>query len=413
MFESIQLHTWRQFKHVEVNFHPRLTILTGANGAGKTTILHLLNRHWGWNLQYVSTPRFSKQGQRKYWTGFWSEDASLTSEEELPEAPSRHIGELRYTTGQSARLSVPESASEVFTVNIDGQQSVQGVYVPSHRPLYVHQKVEQIPTQLDARQQLFEVYLNELRGRYSVNHRVQSPNHRIKQALISLATFGFGNEAVEPNQEAIETFRGFEAILKTILPPTLRFERISIRVPDVLLQTASGPFAFDAVSGGVAALIDVGWQVYMYSLLHDEFVVVIDEPEAHLHPELQQTVLPNLLKAFPKAQFIVATHNPFVIGSTADSNVYVLNYDDSGKVSSTLLDMINKAGSSNEILREVLGLSHAVPHWVQQRLEAIVAKYAVDDLDPSSFAVLRSEMAEIGLERYFPETLADVLETRK
>lgn len=44
-------------------------------------------------------------------------------------------------------------------------------------------------------------------------------------------------------------------------------------------------------------------------------VVVIDEVELHLHPSLQEKVLPFLTARFPRLQFIAATHSPAVISS--------------------------------------------------------------------------------------------------
>lgn len=44
-------------------------------------------------------------------------------------------------------------------------------------------------------------------------------------------------------------------------------------------------------------------------------IVVIDEVDTHLHSKLQSEVLPNLIKLFPKIQFILTTHSPlFVLG---------------------------------------------------------------------------------------------------
>ena len=44
-------------------------------------------------------------------------------------------------------------------------------------------------------------------------------------------------------------------------------------------------------------------------------LVLIEDIELHLHPELQYTHLPKLLKLFPKIQFIVTTHSPqFLMG---------------------------------------------------------------------------------------------------
>ena len=94
-------------------------------------------------------------------------------------------------------------------------------------------------------------------------------------------------------------------------------------MPEVLLETKSGVFSLDAVSGGIASIIDMAWQIFMYSPYRESIVVTIDEPENHLHPELQQIILPCFVKAFPNAQFIVATHNPFIISSVKHSFVYV------------------------------------------------------------------------------------------
>ena len=412
MFERLRLENWRQFSQIDIVFHQRLTILTGANGAGKTTLLHLLNRHWGWNLQYVSSPRFSSRGIRRYWAGFWSEN--IDEEGFLSHSSAKHqIGYIQYQGGTTSSLWIPENVQEVFPIEIQGAPNVFGVYVPSHRPPYVFQRVEQIPTQLDAKEQIFQTYLNELMQRFTGNSRMQSPSFRIKSALISLATFGYGNEAVDRNEDAIRTFEGYEAVLRIILPSTLGFQRLRVRVPDVLLKTETGEFSFDAVSGGVAALIDLSWQIYMYSLLHQEFVVIIDEPEAHLHPALQQQLLSDLLESFPRVQFIVATHNPFIVTAVRDSNVYVLNYDNSKKVSSTLLDLINKAGSANDILRDVLGLPYTYPIWVSKQIEDAMARLAEQEISEQSLSRFREEMDNLGLAHVFPETLARVLERKR
>lgn len=402
IFERIELRNWRQFGNIDIRFDPRLTVLTGANGAGKTTILHLLNRHWGWDIQYVSTPRLTKEGERKYWAGFWSGEEighkSTTASEDV-------IGAIEYSAHQRNELTVPRSVNETFAVRMSPQPRLPGVYVPSHRPLYTHQKVDHIPTNVDARQQIFEVYMTEIRNRWAPNPRVRSPSYMLKQSLISLAIFGSGGGAVEANEEAKETFEGFQRVLSIILPPSLGFRRLRVRSPDVLLETDTGDFAFDAVSGGISALIDIAWQVFLYSTLSDEFVVAIDEPEAHLHPELQRSVLPNLLKAFPSAQFIVATHNPFIVGSTEDCAVYVLRYGSDRRVYSRLLDRANRAGTANELLREVLGLESTSPLWVQGALRQVLDRFRARRLTAETLEELRSELKRLGLAQYLPETL--------
>ena len=53
-------------------------------------------------------------------------------------------------------------------------------------------------------------------------------------------------------------------------------------------------------------------------------VVLIDEIDAHLHPAWQQKIVPGLNKAFPKIQFIVSTHSPFVVGEVKPSSIFML-----------------------------------------------------------------------------------------
>jgi hypothetical protein len=71
-FRSLEIRTWRQIDLVKFNFDDRLTILTGANGTGKTTILNLISRHFGWSIPLVATPiRDKRSGLLRYVTDFW------------------------------------------------------------------------------------------------------------------------------------------------------------------------------------------------------------------------------------------------------------------------------------------------------------------------------------------------------
>lgn len=53
-------------------------------------------------------------------------------------------------------------------------------------------------------------------------------------------------------------------------------------------------------------------------------VVIIDEIDAFLHPSLQERILPFLTRAYPRLQFIVATHSPAVATSLSNAMVVAL-----------------------------------------------------------------------------------------
>lgn len=410
MFKSIKINTWRQFEKIDIEFHPRLTILTGANGAGKTTILNLLNKHFGWHTPFVGTPKKdSKTGVVQFVSDFWKklfEKANNYGEH------VNILGKITYDNGTSCALRVPDIVGSTYDIYIEGQQEIQGFHIPSHRPIYKYESIQNISTQMISRQNAFQNYANTSMQRYQGHGYGLSENYYVKETLISLATFGYGNEVVTRNEEAVKLFEGFEKILQKVLPPKLGFKRIIIRIPEVILETNSGDFAIDAVSGGIASIIDLAWQIYMYNN-GDNFVVTFDEPENHLHPEMQKTLLPNFLSAFPHVQFIVASHNPFIISSVPDSNVYVLNYNEKNKVESLFLENIEKSGTANEILREVLGMESTMPNWVDDKIESIISKYSNTGITINNLQAFKTELKTVGLEKYISASVADFIEKTK
>lgn len=411
LFRRLEIDGWRQFNQIEIEFHPRLTVITGANAAGKTTILDLLARHFGWESQLVGTPRRGHGGAIGFFTGLFRR--SRRDEENVQD-----IGVVEYTSGFRSEMRVPvESGGPAFSVNFVQIQPINGAFLPSHRPTFSYSEVGQLPTRFPNRAEILQRYLDENRTRYRGGSPSYPPVYRLKEALIGMATFGYGNVAVEPNPELVDLYEGFVETLRAVLPPSLLFENLSIRTPEVILETGTGEFPIDAVSGGVAAIIDLAFQIHLHDNKGGPFAVVIDEPENHLHPELQRSMLPGFIEAFPLAQFIVATHSPFVVGSVAESNVYVLRHIDdpfeplSGgpslaqTVSSELLDTANKAGTSNEILRDVLGLEVTMPIWVVDELNRVVDRYAEKPLDGETVKALRQDLDQLGIADVLPDTV--------
>lgn len=66
-------------------------------------------------------------------------------------------------------------------------------------------------------------------------------------------------------------------------------------------------------------------------------IILIDELETHLHPQLQRFIVDRLKKHLPNVQFVTTTHSPFVALGTADI--------DDGSILE--LDMPMKDGSNN------------------------------------------------------------------
>ncbi|MBF6177719.1 AAA family ATPase [Nocardia otitidiscaviarum] len=410
-FKALTLHNWRQFERVELDFHPHLTILTGANATGKSTILGILGRHFNWSRSYSASPVRHDGDEDVEWKTFWERDS-----DEQTMVPASHemveIGKLTYGFGESAPISVParptnESQRSNYDLHMPHSQQVKGAFLTSHRSMTnSYTQVDTIPTLFGDADQIFEQFTNEIRVRWAGSWSGKSPQRALKESLIAAATFGGrGNDSVDFNPEAAAVWTGFQEVLKKVMPRSAGYTGMRVRVPDVIVQMRSGDFILDDVSGGLSAIIEVSWQIFLKSRAEPTFTVLLDEPENHLHPSLQREILPSLLRAFPSVQFIVATHSPFVVTATPDSAVYALDYNDSERVESRLLDYANKAASADATLRRVLGVESTMPRWAEEAFDEIVNRYASGPLDTERLRALRNELKERGLDMEFPDAV--------
>lgn len=408
-FKNLHIEEWKQFQKVDVVFHDRLTILTGANGSGKTTLLHLLARHFGWNFSELATPAKDKQsGAIKFFTNLWRK----LHHKDIP-VENDIIGRIIYSDDSVSDLAIPHTDSAVYQINIINQKHIVGLNILSHRSAFKYQSIPSITTQKRSRREAYNNVEANIRdealasGRHLVEKAI---NYHIKETLLSWAIGGEGNTFIEPDKELIDWFNGFENVLKILMPKNIGFEKITIRNYEIVLVTQSGDFMLDAVSGGIAALVDLGWQIYNLANSEEEIVVVIDEVENHLHATMQRSVLPDLLEAFPNVQFIISTHSPLVVSSVKDSNVYAFRYNSENRVYSEQLDLVHKARTATEILNEVLGVPFTMPIWAENSLNSIIAKYKNIELTSESVNEMREEFRKLGLESLMPLALNNILD---
>ncbi|HEY0614064.1 MAG TPA: ATP-binding protein [Candidatus Elarobacter sp.] len=420
---SIEVSGWRQFEDVSIAFHDRLTIITGANGAGKTTLLNLISPHFGWRVPFATVPEPARR-VIEYATNVWR---TITTFGKGPsETPSAVVGKLAYDEGEASIL-VPQTSSEhSYAIEYSERRPLRGLFIPSHRPVFVptavHAPRSPIPVE-----QAHQRYAEAVRSAWMPGSKpTASPLQILKEALLSWLPQG--------STYALD----FERVLADVLPEWVGFRELDARDGEIILMTATGEFTIDAVSGGIAALIDLAWQVFTFAAIAEgRFVVIIDEPENHLHPEMQRSVLYKLTRAFPRAQFIVASHAPLVVTSVRDAYVYVLSSpsgDGEGHgatgegatevllrptvvpragateparrvVHAARLEGFDRAGTANDVLRNVLGLDYTMPVWAANVLEEAVAEVARDDYRPEALERFDRRLRENDLETYSVEAM--------
>lgn len=418
-FERLQIEGWRQFDSIGIDIHPRLTIITGANGSGKSTLLGILSQHFGYTRNLLATPKKSTTGSFVFMTGLFS---SLLNRFSLNRSNLSHIGYLKYSNGIVNNLTVPLEGSVQYGISHTQTQVVTGIHVDSHRPTPRYQPISTIQTTGVTPQYAYDMYNGEINSIYHNGYSGTPPIYRMKEALVNMALFGEGNKFIDGNSTLRDCFIGFSAVLRKILPDDIGFIELTIRSYEVVLVTKSGDFIIDAASGGVMALIDLAWRVHLFSQGKSNFVITMDEPENHLHPSMQRSLMRRFMAAFPAAQFIIVTHSPFIVSSVKDSFVYVLRYqrtsennqrtgDDIGglserRVYSDRLDNVNKAGSASDILMEVLGVPATIPEWVEDSIKSIVQEFRHKEINTTTLKELRDRLSGLGFGEMYPSALA-------
>lgn len=428
----INLHEWRQFDLIDIDFHPRLTVLTGANGSGKSTILSIIESNLvDGNIEsYLATPvdNKSKTETRFSVSTIFEKFYPFNKrfEDPLDFEESQPVGRVEFNGGESCLISSPNPDNIQYGLTFSERPKLSGFKIGSHRPLPKYQVISDIPVSGIKPKMAFDYFRKSLSS-YENGHAtrwgsnaISNPISPLKQTLISFAIHGSGNKNVRAIPEVVGLFDEFQAVLENVLPKEIRFKKLEVQPPEVLVVTETGSFPVDGSSGGLMSLIQTSWQIFLFSIAHKgQFVVLMDEPENHLHPSLQREFLSMIVESFPNAQFVVVTHSPFIISSVKDSYIYALRFKELGSnevtqpgfqgVVSERIDLENGAITASEILDEVLGVSVTMPIWAERNLMDIVEQFDKNAIDEDSVKQLRDQLRDAGLADFLPQAVTRLM----
>lgn len=445
-FSKIEISDWRNLRDLVIRFHPRLTIITGPNGSGKSTILSLIASNLedepGQGAIYLATPVDDEQtGKRTYSaTGWWSTvraraqrlvgSLALESKPEDEATDPDIIGTLTYGDEQECVLRRPTLSDIKYQIVFQGVQTKQGFQINSHRAAPRYQKINSIPfgnlgpaDAFYAFKAAQNSYGTENRYDGKLDKQLGDPLMPFKEILIGFAGFGSDNSDMKADPEVAGLFQAFQDILKKTLPREIGFKSLEVRRPELILRTETGEFPIDGASGGLMSVMQVVWQIFLYTKSGKHHpTIILDEPENHLHPSLQREFLRNLVAVFPMVQFIVATHSPFIVSSVRDSHVYALRAQpvlqdkngpsevkNSSMFSAEIIDLKEQAGPATQVLSEVLGVPVTLPIWAEEDLARIIRQYEQRELSRELLDGMKAELETAGLGRLFPEALAGLV----
>lgn len=125
-------------------------------------------------------------------------------------------------------------------------------------------------------------------------------------------------------------------------------------------------------------------------------IILIDEPERSLYPDMQMDLMDHYQNLAPEAQFIVATHSPFIAASFEPEERFVLYFDEEGKVA--VRNGISPIGDDpNDMLKNDFGVNYYNKHGEKAYQKYIKLKQEVaNETDPKRKKELLLETVKLG-----------------
>lgn len=360
--QSLTVKNFRGIHRLDIDFDPKVTIIVGRNGAGKTSILDAITRMlppirmlWPNANGDVPLRSFSipKEDIR-----IGSKDCSirLRYETENPSNESTQKGEIQWSTSDA---KIGTSISRELR-----QKALSPNYIAPRKPLFVYYHQDR---GFSSRAKSPDVFSSDavqdasLQGDLKAINDLETWWDKLdaqEARIVRDDDRHYRNPELEAVRKLIQAIDNFSNIsYSSTDKPGLYFtkndgEKIHVS------KISSGERSY------VILLADLARRLQVISpdtaLANIPGVVFIDEIELNLHPTWQSEIVSTLCNTFKSCQFIITTHSPQVISSASSRNVRILNRTSEGK---TTIDapLSTMGRTSNYLLEGIFGASERFP----------------------------------------------------
>ena len=138
---------------------------------------------------------------------------------------------------------------------------------------------------------------------------------------------------------------------------------------------------------------------FMSSVNMAPAIMLVDEIDLHLHPSWQQRVLADLMRAFPLTQFVVTTHSPQILTTLRKENIRILDCDTKGNWHAREPDTSPLAHESGDALAFIVD-THPRPELakITEQIHAYEKLAHSGNLDSKEAAEISSWLRQVGYE---------------
>lgn len=397
ILRHLDLQDFRGFHKARIKFDERLTVIIGANGAGKSSVLDAL---WILLDQYSARLLDLRASAKR----LSDNDARLGSADTLIgltiEDDDKEVGWALRKQGAQQRI-LSRKGSDLDGLKglvraIAGRASDEGDYLSmAVLPIYYDQRraLADVPQRKRAKaKHAARDAFAESRGDRGLDFRgfvYWFEERETEELRRQRGHPDYEDPQLASVRQAISDGTGLASMSYRPIPPRglmVSKDGVELKVD----QLSTGERVFLAMAGDLARRLAM-----LASDSHDDqpprAVVLIDEIELHLHPRWQRKILPWMLEAFPHCQFIVTTHSPQVIGDVAARHLRILEFKPRGN--KVQLATASKGRDSNYLLLSVFGTEER-SQAVKKRLYAFEKALRHDDL-PRATAELEKLTAQM------------------
>ncbi|OON98240.1 MAG: hypothetical protein ATN35_05700 [Epulopiscium sp. Nele67-Bin004] len=371
-------------------------ILTGKNGSGKTSVLEKIR-------DYLTS---IIDGNYYNLLVYWQENKSLFLDrieklQNLEVLDAQQQAELlkfnkgleqtensiqKYSNGLQVDLEDGKGHLQAFTNLVEEKYRKNEfilAYFSSKRNLSINKSDNIVKT--------------EFKDTYTLEDNLDSKFIDYLVYLKTQQSFARDDNEQEEVKKTEQWFRRFEKALQDLFEqPKLKLIFNRKELDFYMQEPNKEPYTLNQLSDGYSAVLDIIINIILRmekiatTIYNIEGIVLIDEIETHLHIQLQKKILPFLTSFFPKVQFIVTTHSPFILNSIKDVVIYDL--ENKTLVKDGLQDVsytgvVKGYFGANEMSREIESQFN--------RYKDLVAKKTLEDKDFEEIADLGITLEEI------------------
>jgi ABC-type multidrug transport system ATPase subunit len=291
------------------NLAPGVNVLLGRNGFGKSLLLRLMVGMMTYDHDRLSALLTDS-----------SPDQHLTIRllrNDSPASIERDWVSFTAAVGKIPVLAIPDSR---FINRVRDGFAAEGDDFPDPAREGARHFLYELPYETRLQTVLAQMcieYVNARDGKSGLRSRPSTPQLDLVAGVIEeLSGERFQFESIEPIGNA-----RFSISVKTDASPgkAIPFQRASQGTLSVVAIFALIYQFLRAVYGSIPDS----------ELSKQPGIVIIDEVDAHLHPEWQRKIVELLRKRFPKIQFILTAHSPLVVAGCRQGEVAVLRRKDS------------------------------------------------------------------------------------